>query len=58
MQTSPGQVQVINEIGSFVTLDVPGPRSTRLRAKLRLPGFTLGQEAATNPFLQDIAAQR
>ena len=46
VQTSPGQVQVINEIGSFVTLDVPGPRSTRLRAKLRLPGVTLGQEAA------------
>jgi hypothetical protein len=46
VQTSPGQVQVINEIGSFVTLDVPGPRVTRLQAKLRLPGFTLGQEAA------------
>jgi hypothetical protein len=46
VQTSPGQVTVINEIGSFVTLDLPGLRSTRLQAKLRLPGFTLGQEAA------------
>ena len=44
VQTSPGQVQVINEIGSFITLDVPGPRVTRLQAKLRLPGFTLGDQ--------------
>jgi hypothetical protein len=46
VQTSPGQVTVINEIGSFVTLDVPGRRATRLEAKLGLSGFTLGQEAA------------
>jgi len=45
VQTSQGQVKVINEIGSFVTLDVPGPRSNRLQARLQVPGFTLGQEA-------------
>jgi hypothetical protein len=46
VQTSPGQVEVINEIGSFVTLDVPGPRVTRLQARLQLPGLRLAQEAA------------
>jgi hypothetical protein len=41
-----GQVTVINEIGSFVTLDVPGPRTTLLTATLQLPGVTLGGRAS------------
>src|SRR5207249_2520322 len=40
-----GQVTVINQIGSFVTLDVPGPRESLLRAALHLPGIALGTEA-------------
>ena len=30
-------MKVINEIGSFVTLDVPGPRTTRLQASSNYP---------------------
>jgi hypothetical protein len=43
--TTQGQVSVINQIGSFVTLDVPGPREARLQATLQIPGFTLAREA-------------
>jgi len=43
--SAPGQVAVINQIGSFVTLDVPGPRQARLRVDLRLPSFQLGRQA-------------
>lgn len=43
--TAQGQVSVINQIGSFVTLDVPGPREARLGATLQLPGFTLARQA-------------
>jgi hypothetical protein len=43
--TAQGQVSVINQIGSFVTLDVPGPREARLGVTLAIPGFTLGREA-------------
>ena len=39
-----GDVQVINQIGSFVTVDVPGPRLRALTADLNLPGFTLGND--------------
>ena len=31
----------INQIGSYVTIDVPGPRDRRLTADLHLPGFAL-----------------
>ena len=40
-----GQVSVINQIGSFVTLDVPGPRQALLGATLEIPGFTLARQA-------------
>jgi len=45
-----GQVSVINRIGSFVTLDVPGPRQARLQVtltiqSLTIPGFTIAREA-------------
>jgi hypothetical protein len=43
--TAQGQVSVINQIGSFLTLDVPGPREARLRATLQIPGFTLARQA-------------
>ena len=43
--TTQGQVTVINQIGSFVTLDVPGPRVALVRVTLRIPGFTLGRQA-------------
>ncbi len=43
--TAQGQVTVINQIGSFVTLDVPGPRVALIRVALRVPGFTLGRQA-------------
>ena len=39
-----GQVAVINQIGSFVTLDVPGPREARLRVTLQVPSFTLARQ--------------
>jgi hypothetical protein len=37
-----GSIKVVNQIGSFLTLDVPGPRLRRLVGRLRLPGFVLG----------------
>lgn len=40
--TGAGHVRVINQIGSFVTVDVPGPRQRSLQAKVHLPGFALG----------------
>jgi hypothetical protein len=43
--TAQGQVTVINQIGSFVTLDVPGPRVALIRVTLRIPGFTFGSQA-------------
>ena len=44
--TAAGKVAVQNEIGSFITLDVPGPRVTRLDASLDMPPFVLGDSAA------------
>jgi hypothetical protein len=43
--TAAGQVSVINQIGSFVTLDVPGPREAKLRVALQVPGFALARQA-------------
>ena len=37
-----GSIKVVNQIGSFLTLDVPGPRLRRLVGHLHLPGFVLG----------------
>ena len=42
---SGGAVKVINQIGSFVTLDVPGPRMRKLAAHLSMPWFVLGRTA-------------
>jgi hypothetical protein len=44
-------VHVINQIGGFITIDVPGPRNRHLDADLKLPGWSLGGlrlVAATN----------
>jgi hypothetical protein len=40
--TAGGSMRVINQIGSFVTIDVPGPRDRRLAGRLSVPGFVLG----------------
>jgi hypothetical protein len=37
---NPG-VTVINQIGGFFTIDIPGPRDRRLAADLELPGFSI-----------------
>ncbi len=45
LATGRGNVHLINQIGSFVTVDVPGPRERRLQASFHVPGVTLGGEA-------------
>lgn len=42
---APGQVSVVNQIGSFVTLDVPGPREARLRVTLQIPSVKIARQA-------------
>jgi len=44
--TTGGSVKVINQIGSFLTLDVPGPRLRLLTGHLHLPSFVLGSQAS------------
>lgn len=41
-----GSIKVINQIGSFLTLDVPGPRLRLITGHLHLPSFVLGSEAS------------
>jgi LPXTG-motif cell wall-anchored protein len=36
-----GNINYVNQIGSYVTIDVPGPRTRKLVADLHLPGFAL-----------------
>jgi DNA polymerase III delta prime subunit len=43
--TSSGSLEVINQIGSFVTVDVPGPRVRRLKASLHVPSLALSGRA-------------
>ncbi len=43
--TSGGSIRVVNQIGSFLTLDVPGPRLRRLAGRLHLPSLVLGSRA-------------
>ena len=40
--TTTGQVVVINQIGAFLTIDVPGPRARSLAANLTTTGFNWG----------------
>ena len=44
--TAGGSIKVVNQIGSFLTLDVPGPRLRLLTGHLHLPSFVLGSEAS------------
>src|SRR5205823_8834462 len=39
-------IRVVNRIGSFLTIDVPGPRLRRLVGHFDLPHFVLGSHAA------------
>ena len=39
--TSSGSLQVINQIGSFITVDVPGPRLRKLSAAFDVPSVVL-----------------
>jgi len=43
--TGSGSLQVINQIGSFVTIDVPGPRVRQLVASFHLPRLSLSTRA-------------
>jgi len=45
LATGSGSLQVINQIGSFLTVDVPGPRLRRIAAGFQLPSFVLGSHA-------------
>jgi hypothetical protein len=40
--TQAGALNVINQIGSFVTIDIPGPRVRKLAGHFDLPSFVLG----------------
>ena len=40
--TANGRVTLINQIGAFFMIDVPGPRVRKLSASLDVPGFDLG----------------
>jgi hypothetical protein len=44
--TQAGSLKVINQIGSFVTIDVPGRRLRKLDGVLGVPGFVLGSQAS------------
>ncbi len=41
-----GNLQVINQIGSFITIDVPGPRDRHLQADLSFPDIVFGSHAS------------
>jgi hypothetical protein len=43
--TKSGSIQVINQIGSFVTIDVPGPRQRELGGRFRMPSLVFGSRA-------------
>ncbi len=51
-----GSLQVINQIGSFLTVDVPGPRLRKLAAQFQLPGFVLGSHADGKLRISNIGA--
>jgi hypothetical protein len=40
--TQVGSLKVINQIGSLLTIDVPGPRLRKLVGQFRMPSFVLG----------------
>jgi hypothetical protein len=44
--TQSGSLEVINQIGSFVTIDVPGPRMRKLTAIFEVPSIVLGSRVS------------
>ncbi len=44
--TQSGSLEVINQIGSFVTIDVPGPRMRKLTAIFDVPSIVLGSRVS------------
>jgi len=44
--TASGSLQVINQIGLFVTVDVPGPRMRKLTALFDVPSIVLGSRVS------------
>ena len=52
--TRPGDLQVINQIGSFVTVDIPGPRSTKLAGSLTAPAFVFGSHASGTVLVSNV----
>jgi len=49
-----GSIKVVNQIGSFLTLDVPGPRVRIVTGHLHLPSFVLGSKAAGSVRLTNV----
>jgi hypothetical protein len=43
--TKSASIQVINQIGSFVTIDVPGPRQRELGGRFSMPSLVFGSRA-------------
>jgi hypothetical protein len=46
LPTASGSLQVINQIGSFITVDVPGPRIRKLLALFNVPSLVLGSHVS------------
>ena len=44
--TRSGSLQVVNQIGSFITIDVPGPRTRKLLALFNVPSLVLGSHVS------------
>jgi hypothetical protein len=40
-----GSVKVVNQVATFLTVDVPGPRNRKVRADFDAPGFIFGTKA-------------
>jgi hypothetical protein len=47
-------LQIVNQIGSFVTIDVPGPRVRKLRAQLDTAGFVVGSHVDGALHIQNV----
>ena len=56
--TEGGSIKVVNQIGSFLTLDIPGPRLRLLTGHLHLPNFVLGSEASGDVRVTNLATRR
>jgi hypothetical protein len=54
LATGVGNVHVINQIGSFVSLDVPGPRDRQLSAALDGPRFVLGWQGEKTVHVRNV----